>query len=71
MATWRERLDRLSAAIDCARSNAQPLHTPENAEAVYQLLDQYRLSGAPGLDSEVPSPCVRILRSSVAAPEHR
>lgn len=58
MATWREKLDRLSDAIERARANAQPL-LPQRAEAVYRLLDEYRLAGAPGLDSELPAPIVR------------
>ncbi|MET0660684.1 MAG: hypothetical protein ABW110_21265 [Steroidobacteraceae bacterium] len=58
MATWREKLDRLSEAIERARANAQPL-LPQRAEAVYRLLDEYRLAGAPGLDSELPAPIVR------------
>lgn len=58
MATWREKLDRLSDAIDRARANAQPL-LPHRAEAVYRLLDEYRLAGAPGFDSELPTPVIR------------
>jgi hypothetical protein len=59
MPTWRERLDHLSAAIDRARANAKPLLNQSEAEAVYRLLDEYRLAGAPGLDSEVPAARIR------------
>ena len=59
MPTWRERLDHLSAAIESARANAKPLLNPSEAEAVYRLLDEYRLAYAPGLDSDVSAPRIR------------